>query len=61
MAMNALEAKKVSIALACRTFQIRETCYLYERQFDDEKAEIADWLVRLSANRKTWGFGLCLS
>ena len=57
--MNALEAKKVSIALACRTFQIRETCYLYERQFDDEKAEIADWLVRLTANRKTWGFGLC--
>ena len=21
--------------------------------------EIADWLVRLTANRKTWGFGLC--
>ena len=61
MAMNALEAKKVSIALACRTFQIGETCYLCERQFDDEKADIADWLVRLTANRKTWGFGLCLS
>jgi putative transposase len=59
MAINALEATKVSIALACRTFQISETCYLHERQFDDENAEIADWLVRLTANRKTWGFGLC--
>ena len=25
----------------------------------DENAEIADWLERLTANRKTWGFGLC--
>ena len=56
MAMNALEAKKVSIALACRTFQIRETCYLYERQFDDEKAEIADWLVR--SDREPQDLGL---
>jgi hypothetical protein len=40
--------------LACRTFQISETCYRYERKFDDENAEIADWLVRLTANRKTW-------
>ena len=59
MAVKAVEAKRVSIALACRTFQISETCYHYERKFDDENAEIADWLVRLTANRKTWGFGLC--
>ena len=39
--------------------QISETCYRYERKFDDESAEIADWLVRLTTNRKTWGFGLC--
>ena len=59
MAVNAVKTKQVSIALACRTFQISETCYRYERKFDDENAEIADWLVRLTANRKTWGFGLC--
>jgi len=59
MAVKAVEAKRVSIALACRTFLISETCYRYERKFDDESAEIADWLVRLTANRKTWGFGLC--
>ena len=57
--MNAVNTKQVSIVLACRTFQISETCYRYERKFDDENAEIADWLVRLTANRKTWGFGLC--
>jgi len=59
MAVNAVETRTVSIALACRTFQISETCYRYERKFDDENAEIADWLVRLTVNRKTWGFGLC--
>ena len=42
MAVNAVNTKQVSIVLACRTFQISETCYRYERKFDDEKAEIAD-------------------
>ena len=56
--MNAVETKAVRIALACRTFQNSETCYRYERKFDDKNAEIAVWLVRLTANRKTWGFGL---
>ena len=53
MAVTAVKAWRASIALACRTFQISETCYRYERKFDDENAEIADWLVRLTANRKT--------
>lgn len=59
MAVPAVKTKQVNIALACRTFQICETCYRYERKFDDENAEISDWLVRLTPNRKTWGFGLC--
>ena len=45
--------------MACRTFQISETCYRYERKLSDGNAEIADWLVRLTTNRRTWGFGLC--
>ena len=53
MAVNVVKTKHVSVALACRTFQISETCYRYERKFDDENAEITDWLVRLTANRKT--------
>ncbi len=59
MTMNAVENRAVSMALAYRTFQIIETCYRYERKFDDQNAEIADWLVRLTVNLKTWGFGLC--
>ena len=57
--MIAVKTRAVSIALACRTFEISETCYRYERLLSDENAEIADWLKRLTANRKTWGFGLC--
>jgi putative transposase len=49
--VNAFKNKAVSVALACRTFQISETCYRYERKFDGKNAEIADWLVRLIVNR----------
>ena len=59
MAEEAVSRHGVSIALTCRTFQISETCYRYERKLRDENAEIADWLVRLTTNRRSWGFGLC--
>jgi putative transposase len=49
----------VSIALACRTFDVSETCYRYSPLLSDENEEIADLLVGLTAARKTWGFGLC--
>ena len=49
----------VSIALACRTFGVSETCYRYSPLLSDENEEIADLLVGLTAARKTWGFGLC--
>ena len=58
MAEEAVQRQGVSIALACRTFQISETCYRYERKLSDENTEIADWPVRLTANRRSWGFGL---
>jgi hypothetical protein len=45
MAVKAVEDRRVSIAMACRTFEISETCYRYERLLSDENAEIADWLV----------------
>ena len=59
MAVRAVARRGVSIVLACRTFQISETCYRYERKLSDENAVIADWLVRLTTNRRAWGFGLC--
>jgi putative transposase len=59
MALNAVMQRGTSIALACRTFQISETCYRYSPVLSDENEEIADWLERLSENKRTWGFGLC--
>ena len=59
MAVNAVMQRGTSIALACRTFQISETCYRYSPILSDENEEIADWLERLTENKRTWGFGLC--
>ena len=59
MAEEAVSQHGISIALASSTFQISETCYRYERKLSDENAGIADWLVRLTDNRRSWGFGLC--
>lgn len=59
MALNAVMRRGTSIALACRTFQISETCYRYSPVLSDENEEIADWLERLTESKRTWGFGLC--
>ena len=58
MAKQAVGQHGVSIALACRTFQISETCFRYQPKLSDENALIAEWLIRLTSNRRTWGFGL---
>jgi len=57
--MKVVAVHGVSVALACRTFQISETCYRYSPTLSTENEEIADWLERLTANKRTWGFGLC--
>ena len=59
MAMKAVAQHGVSIALACRAFEISETCYRYSPVLSGENEEIADWLERLTANKRNWGFGLC--
>ncbi|MGJ5621538.1 IS3 family transposase [Sulfitobacter sp. MF3-043] len=59
MDVNAVARYGVSIALACRAFEISETCYRYSPILSDENEEIADWLGRLTANKRNWGFGLC--
>jgi hypothetical protein len=59
LAENTVARHGVSIALACRTFDVSETCYRYSPLLSDENEEIADLLVGLTAARKTWGFGLC--
>lgn len=59
MALKAVQNHDVSVALACRTFGVSETCYRYGRKLDGDNEEIADWLLRLTTVHKTWGFGLC--
>ena len=59
MAGNAVARCGVSIALACRTFGVSETCYRYGPKLQAENEEIADLLTGLTDARKTWGFGLC--
>lgn len=59
MAETAVTHKGVSVALACRTFCVSETCYRYRPKLNQENARIADLLVGLTQVRRTWGFGLC--
>ena len=59
MAATAVERRGASVALACRTFGVSETCYRYSPLLSDENAQIADLLVGLTEAQKTWGFGLC--
>ena len=40
--MKAVARGGISIALACRTFQISECCYRYVRKLCDENAGIAE-------------------
>jgi putative transposase len=38
---------------------VSETCYRYQPKRKVENEVIADWLIRLTENRRNWGFGLC--
>lgn len=53
MAMKAVVQIGVSIALACRTFQISETCYRYSLVLSDENEGITGWLERLTTNKRS--------
>ena len=59
MAHKALIEFPASIRVACEAFSISETCFRYQPRLSDENVLIADWLLRLTATHKRWGFGLC--
>lgn len=59
LAVEAVSGRKISIALACRTFMVSESRYPYSCRLSDENEVIAGWLVRLTQERQSWGFGLC--
>ena len=39
--------------------KVSESCYRYQPVLVDENQEIADWLLRITASQRNWGFGLC--
>ncbi len=59
LAEKAVAQRGVSIALACRTFGVSETCFRYSPKRNVDNDEIADLLLGLVKVKKTWGFGLC--
>ena len=59
MAQKAVEQRGVSVRLACRMFNVSESCYRYQAKLRAEDDVIADWLIRLTTAHRNWGFGLC--
>lgn len=59
MAKEVVTQRRISIRLACDVFTVSESCYRYEAKRNAENEQIADWLVRLTDNNRSWGFGLC--
>ena len=59
MAQRAVQQRGLSIRAACQAFRISQACYRYEARRDTEDEEIAQWLLRLTDNNRTWGLGLC--
>jgi putative transposase len=59
MAMHYVQVQRASIALVCQAFTISQSCYRYEAKNNAENELIANWLLRLTDNHRTWGFGLC--
>jgi len=51
--------KKMSIASACRTSLISETCYRYTPKLSVENEKIADLFLGLTQNQRNWRFSLC--
>ena len=59
MARWAVEERGLTIRLACEAFGLSESAYRYRPQQNVENDRIGDWLVRLTDNHRSWGFGLC--
>lgn len=59
MAKEVVGAKRLCVRAACQTFDISESCYRYVGKLDATNALIASWLMRLTDNNRSWGFGLC--
>jgi putative transposase len=56
--VTAVTRHRLSIALASRTFGLRETCYRCARKLDSENERIAGMLLGLIEARRNWDSGL---
>ena len=59
MATEAVKTQEISISLACRIFEISQTCYRYRPLLSNENELIAQLLIALTDSQRNWGFGLC--
>lgn len=59
MAKEVVQQREMTIRVACALLSISEPCYRYEPKQDAEIALIAVWLIRLTDDHCSWGFGLC--
>lgn len=59
LAHEVVSTNKMSIALACCTFMLSETCYRYTSILKNENLKIAELLLDLTESKRNWGFGLC--
>ena len=48
----------LAIRLSCAEFSVSESCYRYESKDNAENNIIVDWLLSLTNNHRTRGFGL---
>jgi hypothetical protein len=59
MAVKVVTDRGLPIRVACQAIRISESCYRYERRLNVENEKVANWLIRLTDNHRSWGFGLC--
>ena len=59
MAQRVVRDKAIPICLACEAFRVSEYYYRYEVKNNAENELIANWLIRLTDNNRSWGFGFC--
>lgn len=59
MAKEVVALRCTSIRLDCSVFTVSKSCYRYKARRNTKNEQIADWLMRLTDNNRSWGSGLC--
>ena len=58
MAQHTVEVRGISIRRSCALHSVSLTCYRYSAKNSDANDLLANALVLLSQQHRTWGFGL---